>query len=63
MFPLLSLIFWGKRKAPDDMKRIYYDIGPNFFWELTKSMGREAWRSLSSSFRVLVDAHNSRFRS
>ena len=45
------------------MRDAYYDIGPVFFWELTKALGREGWRNLSSFLRVVIDAHFSRTRS
>jgi FADH2 O2-dependent halogenase len=63
VFPLVSLMLWGKRHAPADMRGFYYDSGPVFFWELTKSLGREGWRGLSSFARVVIDAHYSSGRS
>ena len=47
-FRLSGIILWGKRRAPEDMRELYYDVGPNFYWELTKALGREAARSLSA---------------
>ncbi|MCA8959970.1 MAG: tryptophan 7-halogenase [Planctomycetes bacterium] len=61
-FRLSGIILWGKRRAPEDMRELYYDVGPNFYWELTKALGREAARSLSAFRRVVTDAHTSRGR-
>jgi hypothetical protein len=63
VFPLLAMIRWGKKHAPPELREACYDVGPVFFRELTKSLGREGWRSFSSFFRVLIDAHTSRGRS
>jgi len=59
-FPLISLIRWGKANAPDDLKQTHYDIGPIFFWELTKALGREGWRGLKAFVEAIVDAHFTR---
>jgi hypothetical protein len=62
VFPLLSLIRWGKRHAPPEFRRAYYDVGPVFFGELLRSFGREARRGGSSLWRVFRDAHSVRGR-
>ena len=63
VLPLLAMILWGKRRAPEDMRPVYYDVGPVFFWELTKALGREAWRGLRTTWRVFAAAHWTRGRS
>lgn len=60
VFHLLRLMWWGKLNAPDDMKRIYYGVGPEFFGELTRSVLREGRRSVSGFLRMFRDAHESR---
>ena len=60
--PLLRMILWGKRHAPDDMRETYYGIGPVYFRELVKSFGAEGTRSFSSFWRVFKDAHYARGR-
>lgn len=55
--PLAAIIRWGRRHAPEDMREIYYDVGPVFFWELTKTLAREGWRSCSQFARVIMNAH------
>ena len=62
-FPLMRLMSWGKRKAPADMRELYYATSPMYFWELTKAIGREAWRGVVSCLKVARDAHYSRGRS
>jgi hypothetical protein len=59
---MLRLMLWGKRRAPLDMRRAYYGGGPIYFWELSKVLWREAWRGVSSTLRVIRDAHYSRGR-
>jgi FADH2 O2-dependent halogenase len=63
VFPLLSIIFWGKKHAPADMRAVYYDVGPVFFLELTKSLVNEGRRGLASFLRVARAAHMTRGRS
>ena len=60
--PLMKLMMWGKRNAPSEMREVYYDVGPIFFWELTKSIGREGWRNLDQFARVVMNAHFTRGR-
>jgi hypothetical protein len=60
--PLMKLMMWGKRNAPSEMREDYYDVGPIFFWELTKSIGREGWRNLDQFARVVMNAHFTRGR-
>ena len=60
--PLVSIIMWGKRNAPAEMRDDYYDVGPVFFWELTKSLTREGWRNFSQFARVVMNAHFTRGR-
>lgn len=62
VLPLMSVVSWGKRRAPRDIRDHYYDIGPVYFWELTKSMACEGWRSLSNFLRVYRAAHVTRGR-
>jgi FADH2 O2-dependent halogenase len=57
VLPLLRMIFWGKRNAPEDMRVDHYDIGPVYFRELMRTFGREARRGLSSFWHVVKDAH------
>ena len=52
-----NVSLWGKRRAPDDMRRVYYDVGPVFFWELTKALWGELWRGLRAGGRAFRDAH------
>lgn len=57
VFPLLAMIAWGKRNAPKEMRDVYYDVGPIFFYELTKSLFLEGWRGLLSFLNVVKAAH------
>jgi FADH2 O2-dependent halogenase len=59
ILPLVAMILWGKRNAPDDMRTEHYDISSVFFLELVRSFGREARRGLSSFWQVVRDAHYS----
>jgi tetracycline 7-halogenase / FADH2 O2-dependent halogenase len=60
--PLARMIRWGRRNAPSEMREDYYDVGPIFFWELTKSLGREGWRNFEQFARVVMNAHFTRGR-
>lgn len=62
VFPLLSMIMWGKRKSPKEFQETYYSVGPIFFRELTKSLAKEAKRSTLSFFNVAKAAHLTRGR-
>jgi hypothetical protein len=44
------------------MRALYYDVGPVFFWELTKTIAREGWRNFSQFARVVMNAHFTRGR-
>lgn len=57
VFPLLAMIFWGKRNTSSEFKETYYSVGPIFFLELTKSLYREAKRSTLSFLDVAKAAH------
>ena len=59
-FPMMRLMFWGKRKAPSDMRELYYQTSPMYFWELAKMIGREAWRGAASCLKLVRDAHYTR---
>ncbi|MCB9888823.1 MAG: NAD(P)/FAD-dependent oxidoreductase [Planctomycetes bacterium] len=61
-FPLTALILWGKRHAPPEIRAACYDVGPVFYWELTKSLAREAGRSAAQFGRVVMNAHFTRGR-
>lgn len=60
VFPLVSMILWGKRNTDADFKRTYYSVGPVFFRELTKSLYQEARRSTRSFLDVAKAAHMTR---
>ena len=57
VLPLLAIVLWGKRRAPAEFREHYYDIGPIFFWLLTKAMFGQLFRSLGEFGRVFRDAH------
>jgi FADH2 O2-dependent halogenase len=62
-FPLMSIIWWGRRHAPADVRGTFYDIGPIYFRELTAALWREACRSSALLYRTVRDSHRSRGRS
>lgn len=57
IFPLLSIIAWGKRRAPADVRAAYYDVGPVFFADLLRSMGVEFGRAAGAAWRMFRDVH------
>ena len=63
LFPLLSMIRWGKRHAPENLRQSHYSVDPVFFRELTSSLATEGWHALRSFGRVWMAAHFTRTRS
>lgn len=62
VFPLMMTILWGKRRAPREVRALLYDVGPVFFWLLTRALAREWWRGLLGWLRFARAAHWTRGR-
>lgn len=62
VFPLLLTILWGKWRAPREVRALLYDVGPVFFWLLTRALAREWWRGLTGWLRFARAAHFTRGR-
>lgn len=60
VLPLMLTILWGKWRAPKEVRAVLYDVGPVFFWILTKALVGEAWRALLGAFRFARAAHFTR---
>jgi len=60
IFPLMSLITWGKRRSPQFFRERYYDIGPVFFREFIGAFWTEGLRSLRVWYRTVREAHRTR---
>ncbi|MFT7668945.1 MAG: FADH2 O2-dependent halogenase [Planctomycetota bacterium] len=62
VFPLLSMIFWGKRRAPKEFRKVYYDVGPVYMTELARYLWRVGKRNTSAFLNAVKAAHFSRGR-
>lgn len=58
--PLMSILHWGRRSAPEDIRSTYYQLDPVFFRELLAAVSRETRRGVGQAWRLLRDIHVSR---
>ena len=58
--PMVAIILWGKRNAPEDIRRHYYDVPATYFAEVARFIGQELAQGVAGTARTLRDAFWSR---
>lgn len=54
--PMVSMILWGKRHTPRDIRTTYYDVPARYFSEVAGFLGGELQRGIDGAARGLRDA-------